>query len=178
MNGKALTILVIIPMLIGPLFANHSPTGYAHIPQVLIRFAKDKSELLRSSNLLVEFWKHCLNLVQYGIIDAECLRVCMDIVKGNQWSSAGKTHLGIGLTGPVALDSGRTYSSAAARGNAMDIDDDHGVKVAGRTPTKSIPRDSGFCICGKPFNKPEMVLCVGPVSQNTFFPLSLPQSLL
>lgn len=95
----------------------------------------------------------------------------MDIAKSEDWSSAGKTDLGIGLAGPVALDNGRISSLAAARGNAMDIDDDYGVRVAGRTPTKSVPRDSGFCICGKPFNKPEMVLCLSPVSQNMFFPL-------
>lgn len=173
-NGKASEILVIqrvIPMLIDPLFSNHSPTGYAHIPQVLIRFARDKAEFLRNSNLLVEFWKHCLNLVQYGIIDSECLRVCMDLVKGDQWSSAGETQLGIGLAGPIALDNCPTHPPSTTGSNTVDTVDS-GVKVAGRT-SKSTPRDSGFCVCGNPFNKPQMTLCFSPVSQNMFLPLFL-----
>lgn len=100
----------------------------------------------------------------------------MDIVKGDQWSSAGKTSLGIGLAGPVALDNRRIYSSSAARGDPMDVDEDYVVNVGTKKPEH---RDSGFCLCGKPYNKPEMVLCVGPVSQNMFLHFfSLPQSFL
>lgn len=90
----------------------------------------------------------------------------MDIVKGDQWSSAGKTSLGIGLAGPVALDNRRIYKSSAARGDPMDVDEDYGVSVG----TKPVRRDSGFCHCGMPYNKSQMVLCVGPVSQNMLLP--------
>lgn len=103
----------------------------------------------------------------------------MDIVKGDQWSSAGTTVLGIGLVGPMVLDNGPTYSSSAARGDVMDVDEADGVRVVTRKFVKPERRDSGFCRCGMPFDKPQMVLCVGPVSQNQLLPLSpLPRSFL
>lgn len=154
-------------MLTGVIFSHHSPTGYIHIPQVLIRFARKEAEFLRSSNLLVEFWKHCLNLLQYGIIDAECLKVCMGIVKGNQWSSVGQSELGIGLAGPLALDSGPIRPPQPER-DKMDVDEDEGRKTAMHKRPKTESRGSGFCVCGMPFEKPEMVLCVGLVSKKNF----------
>lgn len=122
-------------------------------------------EILRSSNLLVEFWKHCLNLVQYRVIDAECLKVCMAIAKGNNpWSSAGISTVGLGLAGPIALDSSPGVVPPSE--DPMDLDgetsdgdpdDEQLIFVRGA-------RDLGFCTCGKPYERSQMVLCVGSVS--------------
>ncbi|RPA93605.1 hypothetical protein L873DRAFT_1815578 [Choiromyces venosus 120613-1] len=126
------------------------PIGYSHIPQVLIRFARQQAENMRTSQLFVEFWKHCLNLVQYGIIDAECLAFCMKIIKGEgQWSSAGQAEWGIGLSGPLVLD--------APEAAPTKIEDDADIIDCLQTPEVN----SGFCTCGKPFDKPEMVICNG-----------------
>lgn len=137
---------------------SNRPIGYAHIPQVLVRFARAQAEFLRTSELLVEFWKHCLNLAQYGVIDAECLAFCMKIVKGEgQWSSAGKSEWGIGLAGPLALD-----KPAARFRNEDDMDVDRDEDRVKKEPKPT--EDSGFCICGGPFEKPEMIICNGLVS--------------
>ncbi|PWW78613.1 hypothetical protein C7212DRAFT_356648 [Tuber magnatum] len=129
------------------------PIGYSHIPQVLIRFAREQAENMRTSQLLVEFWKHCLNLVQYGIIDTECVAFCMKIIKGEgQWSSAGRVEWGIGLSGPLVLDAPETAPTK--------LEDDTDILDYLQMPEIN----SGFCTCGKPFDKPEMVLCNGDVS--------------
>ena len=108
---------------------------------------------MRTSQLLVEFWKHCLNLVQYGIIDTECVAFCMKVIKGeDQWSSAGRVEWGIGLSGPLVLD--------APEAAPTKIEDDTDAIDCLQAPELN----SGFCTCGKPFDKPEMVLCNGNVS--------------
>jgi len=108
---------------------------------------------MRTSQLLVEFWKHCLNLVQYGIIDTECVAFCMKVIKGeDQWSSAGRVEWGIGLSGPLVLD--------APEAAPTKIEDDTDTIDCLQAPELN----SGFCTCGKPFDKPEMVLCNGNVS--------------
>jgi hypothetical protein len=142
---------------------DNRPIGYAHIPQVLIRFARQQAGFLRTSNLLVEFWKHCLNLVQYGIIDAECLAFCMKLVKGeDQWSSVSESEWGIGLAGPLALDTRVAPSLSPKNKDSMDVD-----RIEERSKGKErkpVDPDSGFCVCGRPFDKPEMIICNGSVS--------------
>jgi len=133
------------------------PIGYSHIPQVLIRFAREQAENMRTSQLLVEFWKHCLNLVQYGIIDTECVAFCMRVIKGEgQWSSAGQTKWGIGLSGPLVLD---TQEAAPTKVEDTDVID----------CLQAPEIISGFCTCGKPFDKPEMVLCNGNKCDTRWF---------
>jgi hypothetical protein len=108
-------------MLIALSSPKYSPKGNIQVPPVLVRFARDMGEVLRSSNLLVEFWKHCLNLVQYRVIDAECLKVCMAIAKGNNpWSSAGISTVGLGLAGPIALESSQGVVPPSE--DPMDLD--------------------------------------------------------
>ncbi|CUS09147.1 unnamed protein product [Tuber aestivum] len=134
------------------------PIGYSHIPQVLIRFARHQAENMRTSQLLVEFWKHCLNLVQYGIIDTECVAFCMKIIKGEgQWSSAGQAEWGIGLSGPLVLDAPEVAPTK--------VEDDTDILDCLQTPEIN----SGFCTCGKPFDKPEMVLCNGDNCKTRWF---------
>lgn len=122
-------------------------------------------EDLRNSNLLVEFWKHCLNLVQYRVIDAECLKICMAIAKDNNpWSSAGVSTVGLGLAGPIALES--SPSLVLPLEDPMDLDGEtHESKpVPKEKKHKAEARDSGFCTCGKPYERSQMILCVGSVS--------------
>lgn len=88
----------------------------------------------------------------------------MDIVKGGEWSSAGKTKLAIGLAGPITLDNSSSCPVSPARGEVMDVDTENGAKMLTRTLSKPKSRDFGFCVCGMPFDKPKMVLCVGLVS--------------
>ncbi|KAG0130187.1 VEFS-Box of polycomb protein-domain-containing protein [Tuber indicum] len=133
------------------------PIGYSHIPQVLIRFAREQAENMRTSQLLVEFWKHCLNLVQYGIIDTECVAFCMRVIKGEgQWSSAGQTKWGIGLSGPLVLDAQEAAPTKVEDTDVIDC-------------LQAPEIISGFCTCGKPFDKPEMVLCNGNKCNTRWF---------
>jgi len=78
----------------------------SHIGHSLYRFANKYRDTLQQGPMLVEFWKHCLNLVQFRTIDAECMRVVMEVVKGgmNEWSSVRRSTWGMGLTGPHVLD--------------------------------------------------------------------------
>lgn len=148
------------------------PKGNIQIPPALVRFARDQGEVLRSSNLLVEFWKHCLNLVQYRVIDAECLKTCMAIAKGKSpWSSAGTSKVGLGFAGPISLESPSCSRSPPEKVDPMDVDfeNNDGKRVSNETARKVKNRDSGFCTCGKPYERSQMVLCVGSTCARRWF---------
>ncbi|KAH0610933.1 uncharacterized protein H6S33_011360 [Morchella sextelata] len=146
------------------------PKGNIQVPPVLVRFARDMGEVLRSSNLLVEFWKHCLNLVQYRVIDAECLKVCMAIAKGNNpWSSAGISTVGLGLAGPIALESSQGVVPPSEDPMDLDGETHDGKPFLKETDHKVEARDSGFCTCGKPYERSQMVLCVGSTCDRRWF---------
>lgn len=46
-----------------------------------MRFVYSHKNILHSENLVNEFWKHLLNLVQYKIIDLVTLRKSMEVVR-------------------------------------------------------------------------------------------------
>jgi len=163
----------------------------SHLGPSVYRFAKKHRELLCSGTLFVEFWKHCLNQVQYRTIDAECLRVVMEVVKGgkDEWSSVGKTKCGVGLKGSHVLDepnpspptsplANRRRSSMrrpgrAAREDPMDIDSDSPwasqpsqdkkQKQPAEEPAEKTVPSYGICGCRGPWDRTEMVLCRGKV---------------
>ncbi|KAL7273087.1 hypothetical protein RUND412_004073 [Rhizina undulata] len=146
------------------------PIAYIHVSPTLIRFAREHAEFLRNSVLLLEFYKHCLNLVQYGIVNPQCVWICMDIIKGGEWSSEETSKWGVGLVGPSPLDnipaeSKRKGKERADNFDAMDMDQRPEDEVRSEKDLSVVTaRDSGICMCGMPWRRPEMVRCEGIVS--------------
>ncbi|KAA8911306.1 hypothetical protein FN846DRAFT_449796 [Sphaerosporella brunnea] len=158
--------------------------AYYHVGPSLIRFAQKHKELLRESPLLVEFWKHCLNQLQFRTIDAEALRMVMEEIKGGkeEWSSVGKSQWGLGINGPYIHDvpleespaqmqtptsrkKGKGKATKAA--DAMDIDEPSTRKDlavgASRAKESKTEIQTGMCKqeCGMPWHRSDMVRCCG-----------------
>ncbi|KAK9447179.1 uncharacterized protein V1518DRAFT_421546 [Limtongia smithiae] len=57
------------------------PSAYKHVSESLLRFCRANGELLSSEPLKKEFWKHCLNFVDYGIIEPACMFACATYLK-------------------------------------------------------------------------------------------------
>ncbi|KAG5440478.1 hypothetical protein PCK2_000412, partial [Pneumocystis canis] len=57
------------------------PIGHCHLPDSILRFVYSHKNILQTENLVSEFWKHLLNLVQYKIIDLVTLRKSMEVVR-------------------------------------------------------------------------------------------------
>ncbi|KAG4305600.1 hypothetical protein PORY_001156 [Pneumocystis oryctolagi] len=57
------------------------PIGRCHLPDSIMRFVYSHKNILQTENLVSEFWKHLLNLVQYKIIDLVTLRKSMEVVR-------------------------------------------------------------------------------------------------
>ncbi|KAF8415466.1 hypothetical protein BGX38DRAFT_1245715 [Terfezia claveryi] len=157
------------------------PIGYVHLPETLVRFARQNRNLLRSTNALVEFYKCCLNQIQYGMIDAEILQHCMQIVKGDEWNSTGKTDVGLGLAGPLPLDdvSPEEKGKEGQPGGEeegddeqlsdyeMERDDSEGPEVKTEDITEINCPHAG-CPCGRPYKRTEVVYCDGQCGSRWF----------
>ncbi|CCJ30490.1 unnamed protein product [Pneumocystis jirovecii] len=61
---------------------NDRPIGRCHLPDSIMRFVYSHKNILQAENLINEFWKHLLNLVQYKFIDLVTLRKSMEVVRG------------------------------------------------------------------------------------------------
>ncbi|KTW26629.1 hypothetical protein T552_02638 [Pneumocystis carinii B80] len=57
------------------------PIGHCNLPNSIMRFVHSHRNILHSENLVSEFWKHLLNLVQYKIIDLVTLRKSMEVIR-------------------------------------------------------------------------------------------------
>ncbi|KAK9458556.1 uncharacterized protein V1516DRAFT_133817 [Lipomyces oligophaga] len=53
------------------------PSSNKHLSDSLLRFCRTNRLILSQKTLLTEFWKHCLNLVDSGIIEPACFYACM-----------------------------------------------------------------------------------------------------
>jgi hypothetical protein len=124
---------------------------------------------------LIEFWKHCLNQVQFRTIDTEALRAVMEVVKGGkeEWSSVGKSKWGLALNGPFILDDekdrNQTPSPTAARkGRSSKMIQNEGPSVKKEPVEETAKNDDvtfGLCKweCNKPWERSDMVRCCGKV---------------
>lgn len=156
-----------------------------HLPETLVRFARTHRDWLRETNHLVEFYKSCLNQIQYGMIDAEILQHCMQIVKGEEWNSTGKTDVGMGLVGPLPLDEAPSTEQAKERqfGNVEVLDEEEqssdeeeeqygseSLDVKMEDITELGSTHSG-CPCLRPYKRTEVIYCDGLVCCPLFFSL-------
>lgn len=66
------------------------PQGAVYMSQVCVRFVRENREELQADGLPVECWKWLLNLVMMGALDAECVRVCMDLLNGEKGAGEGE----------------------------------------------------------------------------------------
>ncbi|KAK9428862.1 hypothetical protein V1505DRAFT_375850 [Lipomyces doorenjongii] len=57
------------------------PSSYKHVRDSLARFCRKNREMLSDRLFLIEFWKHCLNLIDCGIIEPACFYSCMQWLK-------------------------------------------------------------------------------------------------
>jgi hypothetical protein len=148
----------------------------SHIGPSLYRFANKCRDTLQQGPMLVEFWKHCLNLIQFRTIDAECMRVVMEVVKGGieEWSSVQRSTWGMGLTGPHVLDeevkgppspsppiqvrrekNGRFgKAKAIVVSEESVVQEEQGIRVA----------LGGVCVCHGTWDRSDMVRCARDVS--------------
>ncbi|KAK7203604.1 hypothetical protein BZA70DRAFT_282886 [Myxozyma melibiosi] len=53
------------------------PSSYKHVSESLMRFCRNNRKTLRERTMQIEFWKHCLNLIDCGIIEPACFYACM-----------------------------------------------------------------------------------------------------
>ncbi|KAG5519291.1 hypothetical protein PMAC_001916 [Pneumocystis sp. 'macacae'] len=60
---------------------NDRPIGRCHLSDSVMRFVYSHKNILQTENLINEFWKHLLNLVQYKFIDLITLRESMEVVR-------------------------------------------------------------------------------------------------
>lgn len=110
------------------------------------------------------------------MIDAEILQHCMQIVKGDEWNSTGKTDVGLGLAGPLPLDDvppGEKGKESQPGGEVegddeqlsdyeMERDDSEGPEVKTEDITEINCPHAG-CPCGRPYKRTEAVYCDGQV---------------
>lgn len=162
-------------MVVLTLAQPHRPIGYIHLPETLIRFARTHRDWLRSTNQLVEFYKSCLNQIQYGMIDAEILQHCMQIVKGeDDWNSTGKTNVGLGLIGPLPLDESdhsqdgeKEAQEGSDEGMQSDneADNEKDVKLEEDQTVNNILQATSHwgCPCLRPYKRTEVLYCDGKV---------------
>ncbi|KAF8468297.1 hypothetical protein BDZ91DRAFT_104115 [Kalaharituber pfeilii] len=164
------------------------PIGYVHLPETLVRFAREHREWLRATNMFVEFYKSCLNQIQYGMIDAEILQHCMQIVKGDEWNSTGKANVGLGLAGPLPLDdpqSPKGEQEAESRKDDAEESDDEDELTEGKSQKNqgedadikmedavdAQPEETSTrwgCPCLRPYKRTEVVYCDGHCGNNWF----------
>jgi hypothetical protein len=148
--------------------------AYSHVGPSLYRFAQKHKELLRQGPLLIEFWKHCLNQVQFRTIDTEALRAVMEVVKGGkeEWSSVGKSQWGLALNGPFVLDDEKdrnpTPSPTARKVRSSKVaqkEEPSVKKELAEETAKSDEISFGLCKleCNKPWERSDMVRCCGKV---------------
>ncbi|KAK9454297.1 hypothetical protein V1511DRAFT_380506 [Dipodascopsis uninucleata] len=64
------------------------PSSYKHVTDSLARFVRNNKIPLKERDLQIEFWKHCLNLIDCGIIEPASLYSCMKYIKSENESSA------------------------------------------------------------------------------------------
>lgn len=152
--------------------------SHCHLGPSLYRFAVKHKELFRTTALMVELWKHCLNHIQFRTIDTEVLRVVMEVVKGGkeEWSSVGKSQWGIGLAGPVVLDErapspptspvprrrvGRPSGRHVEEKKRTEVEETPQKKS--QKPTEDPGEGHGICTCGNGWARDDMVRCDGVV---------------
>ncbi|KAI5800229.1 VEFS-Box of polycomb protein-domain-containing protein [Peziza echinospora] len=158
------------------------PIAYCHLPETLVRFARSHRERLRSTNQSVEFFKHLLNLIQFGIIDSEILQHCMQIVKGNQWNCTETATVGLGMAGPLPLDDipmpprpieiDDDQDEDSAQGDAMDIDVKEEAPEMAPEDISYMPSQSSGCPCNRPFKRAEVIYCDGQKCGYRWFHMS------
>ena len=108
------------------------------------------------------------------MIDAEILQHCMQIIKGDEWNSTGKTKVGLGLIGPLPLDEplegegAQTGSEESEEEewqstgkNEQDNTEDVNVKLEDQDIT--IDADHWGCPCRRPYKRTEVIYCDGQV---------------
>ncbi|RPA84786.1 hypothetical protein BJ508DRAFT_359496 [Ascobolus immersus RN42] len=139
------------------------PAAARFMPAVLVRFVRKHREQIAETELLVEFWKLGLSLIQCNSIDASCLTECMKMLKGEHgWSSFGKSKFGIGLgvTDPNERPMPGDYAL-----EDWELVDQTTLLTIRENNEKRVekPREDNFgpCICGEPWTKFGMVACDG-----------------
>lgn len=108
------------------------------------------------------------------MIDAEILQHCMQIIKGDEWNSTGKSDVGLGLAGPLPLDGPPSPKEVQAdneqesdedRLSDDELDPDHSVNPDVKTEdiTEMECTHAG-CPCLRPFKRNDVIYCDGQVS--------------
>lgn len=140
------------------------PNGNSQVAASLVRFSRKHKTWLSEPLWLIEFWKMCLNFIQFGTIDTRTLKACVGIIKGGQWATEpsrtpGKTPRA--RKPRKTLDGVQPIASTPSKPiEVIDLskDDDEDP-----TTTNNVVF-AGVCKCKKPWKRPEMVACEGDAS--------------
>ncbi|KAK9264650.1 hypothetical protein V1519DRAFT_98236 [Lipomyces tetrasporus] len=92
------------------------PSSYRNVSDSLARFCRKNRGLLSDRSFLIELWKHCLNLVDCGIIEPACFYSCMQWLKAEQ--------VLIGTTAESPDESGEEMDDAEETSNLRDGNSD------------------------------------------------------
>ncbi|KAK9470596.1 uncharacterized protein V1510DRAFT_439558 [Dipodascopsis tothii] len=92
------------------------PASYRLVTDSIFRFCRKHKEELRDRALLTEFWKHCLNLVDSGVIEPICFYTCMKYLRAPDEGA---------LRATVGSDAGATDDDDG--GSASDDDGETGA---------------------------------------------------
>ena len=114
------------------------PAGAVYMPHVMVRFVRQNKAELLQAGLAVEFWKWLSNSVMMGVLDAEGVRVCMELLRDGVEEGKGDFF-------------GRN-----------DVQERKGKRV--KIEEEKEPKWKGVCTCDRPWVRSEMVRCDGKVS--------------